>query len=223
MKFKRKARRILVAAIRARLTAGESELRIQEELELTQEDYQELVLAMYREDAVNRFEKPVDQAYIDFCLRQEGCIRDLDSLLRSLKGGRNANAAIGAIRAKSDILDRMVTRGQDFGLLKKVPDQHEIIAGIAVKELGDRELREKVVTELETLRAAMVRFGEVDVLDARPIYAKPPLRLKGKTEDGDIKEGTPHFAKGGVSKAAGAHSKVEAGIKRRKQDNPPPK
>jgi hypothetical protein len=204
-----KTRRFLIAAIRARLAAGESDLRIQEDMELSPTKYMALLEDLYKEDAAARFDKPADQSYIDYCLRQEGCIKDLNTLIRKWRNSNQLNAIVGAVRVKSEILDRMVTRGQDFGVLRRVPEQHQFVGGIAIKDLSDKELRGKVYEQLEGLRAAITRFGDVDISEAKP--PKPAKLLKPKPE----LSSPPPESKGGLSK--------RRKIKRKKQKHAPPK
>lgn len=233
MKVKRrdKIKRGLLTSLRAKLARGESDLEIQQDLEITESRYLELLEELYREDANKRFNKPPEQSYIDFCLRQEGCIKDLNALIRKCKRSAQPQAMVSAIRAKSDIIDKMVQRGQDFGLLHKVPEQHQVVGGVVVANMSDAELRAQVVEQLETMRTMMKRYGELPMLEAAPkplpaapvkraskASAEPKVKVKPATE---TKRGKRGKAKGGPGKRKGALSRVK--IRRVKAKSSPPK
>jgi len=213
--------RFLVAAIRAQLAAGVTPQRLMEDMELTEADFNDLMAKLYAEDRLSRIDKPPEQMFTDYCLRQEGVIKDLDRLIHKWTNGNQPQAVVGAARAKSEIIDRILKTGQELGLIHKAAERHLVIAGVAVSELNDSELRAKIAVQLEAVQSVMSRYGEIPMLEAKPpMRTHEPIQLAPTPAQ---KAAALSRSKGGMSKASGGHAAATRRvIVRKKPTQPPP-
>jgi len=223
-KSKLPASKFLVAAIRAQLAAGTAATRIMEDMELSEAEYHQLLEQMYTEDRVERLDKSPEKVYLDYCLRQEGVIRDLDKLIKKWTNGNQPQAVVGAARAKSEAIDRILQTGQQMGLIQKAPERHQIIAGIAVADMTDADLRSKISEQLEAVNAVMSRYGERDMLEVKPMTALPePVRaVVSKTASTERTRSINPKTTGGLAKAKGAHAGATRHVVVRKKPATPP-
>ena len=53
--------------------------------------------------------------FLDYVLRQNQNIRDLDNVQKLFQGSRQFTALVGAVKAKAEILDKVIEKGQEFG------------------------------------------------------------------------------------------------------------
>lgn len=229
--------RQMIAKLKAHLALGKSDADIAEEMELDGDDFRRLKNEMYRREKAELQGKSTEEFYIEYRFRQEGVIAELDRMVNfyapqkievSESGGKmmvdeyHANryggqpsAIVGALKAKSDIIDRIVKVGQEFGILEKAPEKKLIVGGIAVANMPTEDLRKTIVGAVTDLKKLMGRYGDTDVLGrplpalaapAAPVIqdaelvpaAGPPPKFSGK--------GKPKMAAGGKSKAAGARA-----------------
>jgi hypothetical protein len=95
-------------------------------------------------------------------------LKDLDGMIESFKTTKQYNAMVGAVRARSEILDKLIEKGQEFGLVHKMPDRKEIVAGILVADLTNKELKQMITAELSNLNGMMKRYGDKTIMDMDP-------------------------------------------------------
>lgn len=207
--------RLMIAELKAKLSSGLSEIQVAEEMSLDTQQYNALKREMYNADKLEMASKNSEEVFIDYRLRQEGCIHDLETMTKTFKETKQYNAMVGAIRAKSDIIDRIVQRGQEFGVLEKVPEKKQIVAGILVAGLSNDELRMKVARETIGMNELLKTYGDGDILSlpdpAAPktitVTAEPTHGLPVPKFNAGMK---PKTTTGGLTKAAGGKAAVAA-------------
>ena len=144
--------------------------------------------------------RPVQEAYAEYRLQIAAITRDLERVSRAAmypsKGGKkNYRVAVDALKAKAAVIDKMVLRGQELGVLptasKNSKVQHsgavlfatmsepELIA--RMKELSDEKARiDKSFKEIPFTDLPIPDiYGSGDVIDAVPLPAvdsKPAKR-----------------------------------------------
>lgn len=106
------------------------------------------------------------QVFADYALRSRRHMRALDDVYERAMGkdSGNLNAAVAAVRAKQDVLDRTIQRGQELGQISKKPQEHTVTIG----HMDDAALQEMVVRELRGLQDLALRHGGRGLLDLRP-------------------------------------------------------
>jgi hypothetical protein len=98
---------------------------------------------------------------------QKACISALDEITDQFAMNQ-LSAKVGAIRAKSDIVDKIVKFGQDIGLIDRRPEERRILAGVMVADMSNKQLRGMITSELANLDKMVKTFGEAGILDMNP-------------------------------------------------------
>lgn len=173
--------RAAVAELLAHAHDGMSDDQAREEMGLTFEEYDALKEEMYEREETRLRSRSSAQAYVDYVNAQQACIRDLHHLLGRLEDSRQFTASVGAIRAMSDIHDKIVAKGQEFGLIEKKADEKKITLGgrVDVGSLDLDGLRKLVAKEIRATKDLMERFGDGDIIDIDPgeLHRDLPLEL----------------------------------------------
>jgi len=155
---------------------GEADLALQADLELTNAAFSHL-----KENALaNEIERikstTTEQTYVEYCLAQRGCIDDLNTLLDQYREAKNASAIVGAVKARSDIIDKMIKLGQDFGIIEKKPEEKRIVAGVVVTQLSNEDLKAAIAEQISNLNTLVTQYGNKKLVDVEPgdLYRELP-------------------------------------------------
>lgn len=171
------------ATIYQMMVEGKTEDEIMDELGMdvaTFRDARRFMLELKTEDI--RL-KPREHVYVEYCIAQEKNLYDLNDLLeKSRSETKQYNAAVGAIRLRSDILNKMIEVGQEFGLIKKEPVRKEILAGLVVGELSNDDLKQAVRDQIVKLNKLVSDFGDGDIMSMKtgPLHYGPTVTVEGE-------------------------------------------
>lgn len=141
-------------------------------------DYEDLVKKFYEHEAQTVRDKPTEQVYVEYCLAQAQNVSDLTKILGQFRKTSQHSAMVSAIRARSDIYDKMIARGQEFGFIEKKPEA-KIIAGVLVNQLTDKDLRAAITGQLGHLDELMTKYGggsNIIDIDPGPSHLPTPKR-----------------------------------------------
>ena len=151
------------ATIYAQMVDGKTDSDIIDMLRIDAATYKELKNFMFETHSEELRTKPREHVYIEYVAEQRRNIQDLNRLVKDLDTKSQYNAIVGAIRLRSDIVDKIVEKGQEFGLIKKEAQRHEVIGGIAVVNLSVEDLRKGILEQTKLLKDVTERFGEGDI------------------------------------------------------------
>lgn len=157
-----------VAELLAKLAEGVTDEVAQAELAISPARFERLKKEVFDLEAERVRSTPTEHTYIQYCLAQMGCIKDLHDLLKEAKTQKNANASVGAIRARSDIYDKLIKTGQEFGILEKKPEEKRIIAGVIVANLSNDQLKQAITSAIGSLNDMVSSFGDLDITKIEP-------------------------------------------------------
>ena len=157
--------RFQVDTIRRMLSEGKTDVQISEELSLSTKKYNDLKRLMYSWEIEDLHKKTPEEHYIDFRIKQDQTLRNLDKMAQSFEETKNYNALIGAIRLKTEVMTAIWKTGREIGIIKGSPDWDRQVAGELVSQLGTKEIRTKVVEEVRKLYDKISKFGDRDILD----------------------------------------------------------
>lgn len=147
-------------AIYAAKEEGDEDTEIMRSLGVDPEEYQEALACMYATKSDELRRKTTEEHYIAYCLEQRRNIKDLNGFIQELDEKKQYNAVVGAIRLRSDIVDKMVTRGQEFGLIAKQAEKRQVFGGLILADLSDKELRKQIAQEFSGMESLVKRFGD---------------------------------------------------------------
>lgn len=206
-KFKAANLRSMLADMKAGIAIGKTDSELCEQLQVSVATYNNLKNELLRQETARLYAQTTEEVFLEYSWKQGQCIIELDHMLERLSKNKQYNALVGAVRAKSDIIDKIVKMGQDMGVLEKAPERKMILHGVAVTNLDNNGLRKVIATELSGLAMIMNKFGDLDIM-GRPLAPKgealpamPSAMQPAGPKFSD--KGSPAIAKGGKSKAAG--------------------
>ncbi len=159
--------RALLAELKLRLIAGDDDEDIRALLDVSVGRYNELKKELYRQEQAGLSLKTTEDVYLEYKWAQTKCIADLDAAIVEIPENQ-PNAKVGAIKARSDIIDKILRTGQDMGIISKEPERKLVIHGHVVAQMSNSELRAAIAKETNQLAGAIARHGDVD-MDGNPI------------------------------------------------------
>jgi len=164
------------------LEEGRTDNWIAEKLGLGPDEYQDLKRGAMKAQVSAIRRKTTEEVYADYLVQQAACIRELTSLSKTSRLKSNLPALISAVRARSEILDKIIKMGQDFGIIERKPERKEIALGVVVAKLSNEELRQRILSELCGIDVLMKKFGDKNLLDLKPgkLHRKLPSLTRGR-------------------------------------------
>lgn len=155
--------RAAFAKLRSFYASGDAEDDIAKKFGITWEDYEDLKKHFYEYEADDVRSRTPERSYIDYCIKQEQNIDDLTKMIAHFKEAKQNSAMVGAVKARADIQDRIIERGQDFGFIVK-KQQPKLIAGVFVSEMSTKDIRSAIVQEMKSL-GDLAELGDRNILD----------------------------------------------------------
>lgn len=126
-----------------------------------------LKIEMWDLKAKELHETTNERTYLEYVTHQKACIADLDSALRSAEK-TSVTQEVTVIKTKSDIYDKIIKMGQDFGFIAKTPEEKRIIGGLVITNLDNNELRSAIAKELGMATKLVQQHGDGGILDMDP-------------------------------------------------------
>lgn len=156
---------------------------------LSWSDFEELKKSMMDMEVERIRDRAPEQVYVEYLMSQESNVQALSEMIEQFKDTRQHNAMVGAVKARAEIYDKMIAKGQEFGFIKKVPERQEIVAGIMVAELSNDDLRAAIAGELSGLDSLMSAYGTKTIVDVTPgkLHFPTPPKEPPALTPGDTK------------------------------------
>jgi len=176
------ALRVALSKLRVCLVDKKKDDEICKDLGLTWEELLELKRKFYDGEAEILRGRSTEHTYVRYVLEQRQCMTDLDKVIKKAHEGNSSY--VSAVRAKSDILDRILKTGIELGLVQRLADGGGYAAGEAIKSMNNKEFRGYIIQEIQVLNQMMVRFGDTTIMDVEvgPLYEikkQPKTPVKG--------------------------------------------
>lgn len=150
------------------MSRGESETDIMDMLGLDTETYRAAVKYMLNDRAEAKRKEPREHTYIRYVIDQTKNITDLNDLISNLDSKNQYNALVGAIRLRSDIQDKIIAKGQEFGLIQKEAQKHELVGGLAIAHMTLDDLQNTIKEQTMEAMKLTSRYGAKGLLDLPP-------------------------------------------------------
>jgi hypothetical protein len=163
---------MLVDTIRQGLIDGAPDLKLAEDLGLTQAEYRRLKGKMYEQAVDGLVGKTAEMQYVDYQLDQARCLAELDTMIKEFSSTKQYNAMVGAVRAKSQILGDIHKTGVQMGVIKNEASWDREVAGQRVADLSTKELRTSVAAELRGLQGFIDKFEDKPMAE---VDQHPPM------------------------------------------------
>lgn len=162
--------------------SGESDDDIRAKFGMDLETYDRFAKECLLQEVERIQNKSVGEVYVEYVLAQKKCISDLEKMANRFDNVKHYSALVNSVKTRSDILDKIIKVGQDFGLLEKRPERKEIVAGVMIHKMDDEQLRTTILGELKNLEKMMNHFGDQTIIDLPKgeLYRELPVPLELK-------------------------------------------
>jgi hypothetical protein len=177
--------------IETKMMEGESREEIMDGLGYNPDQYAEArkFLLDAKSDEVRG--KSREHIYVEYMIEQRGTIKQIDELVNGLKTSSQYNAMVGALRLKTDLVDRIIDRGIDFGFIKKTPERKEIIAGVLIGDMSTADLKKEIMEHGKLTKSLLEKFGDSSFLAlpdkpihyTEPSFVRPDIETEGEELD----------------------------------------
>lgn len=213
MKRSRKVQ--LAAEIYELMLDGETDIDIQEHLEITAQEFSIARKFLLTNKGHQEADLSKEERFARYLISQEQNVGDLTDLITNLNNKSQFNALVGALRLRADILEKSIAMGQSLGVIDRQADRKELlVAGVSISELPDKELKQGVVEAFAGLSGLMDRYGESKKLlelvpgelhhgEAVPAMVVDTTAVTGAPEMKDAAKGKRNKAKAGGKRSAG--------------------
>lgn len=173
--------------IESRIMEGDSREEIMERLNYTHEQYDEAKRFLLDSKSEELRDKPREHQYVEYVIEQRGTIKQLDKLVTDLEGKSQYNAIVGALRLRTDLVDRIVDKGVDFGFIKKTPERKEIIAGVLIGDMSTPDLKKAIMDHGKLTKDLLSKFGEGSFLELpeKPTHYSDDEAIEVEAEEDD--------------------------------------
>jgi hypothetical protein len=149
------------------LTSAKEDYEIADALDVDVAELGPLRTALLEDKAQEIANKPPEHLYVEYILAQTANIRVLSDMIKEFKTTRQHNAMVGAVRVRAELYDKIIAKGQEFGVFKKAPERREILAGVMVSEMTTRDLKGAIVGAIGEMSTLMSRYGAVPMLEVK--------------------------------------------------------
>ena len=144
---------VAVAYLRAFVAEGMSRAEVKRRLGINDKTYDRIEVLMMETDGLKLANMGTAQRYLEFVLRQEQCIRDLDMIIRNhATRDPRTSGVVGAIKAKSQVLKDVLTVGQELGIISKRAKELRVLGDINLALLPTDEIQQLLFTRLTHFR-----------------------------------------------------------------------
>jgi len=107
------------------------------------------------------------QVYAHYVLEQKSCVLELQKMIDGFKTSKQHNALVGAVKAKSEILDKIISKGQDMGVIEKRAKRIEFIGSLDVRNMTDLDIARSIMLEMQEINE-LVDEGIIDAEVVEP-------------------------------------------------------
>lgn len=190
--------RDLKARILSHLADGKTIAAIAEEEDVQERVVRQLRDAIFEDVLEDEVGSSPAEVWVAYRLRQESVIASLDGILEVAKGSKSGNvmaAAVSAAKAKAQLLDAILEKGQSLGVLHKEPAKTMTVNGVPIEEVKDGELERLLEDRRKHFEEMITRFGVENYADEDDgdLYAHSAAsREKAKPEGRPLRRKAVH-------------------------------
>ena len=138
-----------------RLVEGVDDFEIAAELGVDEEDFDRLKVDALKAKAQEYRQKPPEHVYVEYVIEQKKTLALLEQTIRDLRESGDPKvgpAIVSAIKARSDVLNCIVEKGQTLGMVAKSAEVTKVVGGFVFEQLGREDMKRLITQELEGLR-----------------------------------------------------------------------
>jgi hypothetical protein len=172
-------------AIWERLNKGQSDKEAMESLNLDLETYASLRWEVLEEKSQELKNKPTEHVYIEYILKQSENVSDITDMISYCKKTKTYTAMAAAVKIRSDIYDKILDKGKDFGFIDQSKENNKLTAGIRVSDLSNDDLKAAITKAMSNVNTMVEKFGDKKIYEVIPdsTYYGPSIKEREESEN----------------------------------------
>jgi hypothetical protein len=144
--------------IRKLITEGRSDDDIKAELCLSDHDWESYRTAFISQES-SKAKRPDIEIFIEYQLRQLGHIDELEKARQVAVKKQQPQHAVSATKAKAELLDKIIQRGQDLGIYHREGQKLMVSGAMGLVHLTPHQLAERLDRSVMRLKALSDDLG----------------------------------------------------------------
>jgi len=136
-KLQRAAKKDLVRTL---LCLSYSDFEICEYLKIKGTELARLKKEIFYEEISSTRDMTNEELFAQYKMQQMEVVKDIDVLVERFKDTTQLNALASILKAKAEIFDKIIDKGQQFGVLEKSPEKHAFIGQLNVTDMSREDL-----------------------------------------------------------------------------------
>jgi len=129
------------------------------EFGVTQTQLMSLTTAVLAKERQTVEHRPTIDLYVEYRLQAMSAAAQLEDIAHKAKKAGEYNAATNATRARFQILDKTMDRGQELGIVPRAPKRTESVGGILVATMSDVELLAHLRVQHQNTASLVSKYG----------------------------------------------------------------
>lgn len=188
----------ILTNLRVHIGLGKDDGQILEDMDATPSELRNFKEMLFRNDSHKLNGRPAEEVFLEYQWQMTAVVKELDVITDKAKKDNQFNPAVSAQKAKAKIIDDVMNRGQEMGVITRAAKRTEVVGGILVGHLDAKELRDAITTAARGVSAMLSRYSDVpmselsiaDVYDVEPVVikaipAEEPAKVVNKTGKAD--------------------------------------
>lgn len=174
----------------ALLVEGKELDEIQAELGIAPQQIVTAEARMWEQEEERVRKRTNGRVYLEYMLHQQQCLHLLDEVIVTMRAAKvseskDVNAFVAAVRARSDLYDKLIKTGHDLGVIQKTPERREHLHGhVVLQNLTDDQLKVEIARELDKTNQLIAQSDEhTKILDMDPGSLHYELQKRGKSAE----------------------------------------
>ncbi len=150
-KLKPKVKRSIIQEIKTLMGKNYSDEEIIEKLELRPQALSVHKRDIFDSDKAAFAHLDSSGVYTDYILKVRQLIRELDNVIIKFRNRGQYTALVAAIKTKSELYDKVIKLGQDFGFIEKKVAEMKVSAEVAFTTKSEADVRKEIEAELKAM------------------------------------------------------------------------
>jgi len=127
--------------IRTLISISYADHEICEHLGIRGHELAKLKKEIFYEEITSQRDMTGEELFAQYKLQQLEIVKDIDVLVERFKDSQQLTAMASILKTKADIYDKIIEKGQEFGVIKKTPDKI-MMGALVFSDMSTKELKD---------------------------------------------------------------------------------
>lgn len=156
--------------------AGDDDETIRAATGLSHAQFRQLKREVTARDVQGLHDQKTADVFVEYRRKQHRLARRLEVMADEFKLGGQSAPQVAAVKAISDVYDRVIRTGQEMGVIEKAPERTQVSGAFMFSNMSNAALRKFVAGIAKQSEELISRYGTQNIVDAQfgPVYYALP-------------------------------------------------